>query len=326
MGKQARRRAAASPPVQTTEPVPVVGAREPCPCGSGRRYKACHGRAAAQAAEPTGAAARSRAWPASATGSRCARSCPAATAPLRCWPASTPTAESPSPPCCRWPGPALVRADGSSCSSGCRCPAAPATPAATSPTRSSARWPPSRARRSPPTGLPGPGPRLQDLLDPTAPLDVHGARRLRLLARGRRRPQPRGGRLAGAGQRGRRPDRAAGRRSRPPTGARSGDQRAPALGPAARRGRAARRARPAARRRRRHLGRGHPATSARSGADGLLVPVWDLDRRYVGRGPRGAGRRLRRRGSAEALADTSPLDDAARRARSGLRSRQLTLR
>ncbi|MER5766956.1 DUF5926 family protein [Streptomyces sp. NPDC001985] len=29
------------------EPVPVVGAREPCPCGSGRRYKACHGREAA---------------------------------------------------------------------------------------------------------------------------------------------------------------------------------------------------------------------------------------------------------------------------------------
>ncbi len=26
--------------------VPVVGLREPCPCGSGRRYKACHGRAA----------------------------------------------------------------------------------------------------------------------------------------------------------------------------------------------------------------------------------------------------------------------------------------
>lgn len=27
--------------------VPVVGLREPCPCGSGRRYKACHGRAVA---------------------------------------------------------------------------------------------------------------------------------------------------------------------------------------------------------------------------------------------------------------------------------------
>lgn len=29
--------------------VPVVGPREPCPCGSGRRYKACHGREAARA-------------------------------------------------------------------------------------------------------------------------------------------------------------------------------------------------------------------------------------------------------------------------------------
>jgi hypothetical protein len=33
----------------STGTVPVVGAREPCPCGSGRRYKACHGRAAAHA-------------------------------------------------------------------------------------------------------------------------------------------------------------------------------------------------------------------------------------------------------------------------------------
>ena len=29
--------------------VPVVGPREPCPCGSGRRYKLCHGRRAASA-------------------------------------------------------------------------------------------------------------------------------------------------------------------------------------------------------------------------------------------------------------------------------------
>ncbi len=27
--------------------MPVVGAREPCPCGSGKRYKACHGKASA---------------------------------------------------------------------------------------------------------------------------------------------------------------------------------------------------------------------------------------------------------------------------------------
>ncbi|MGF1429946.1 DUF5926 family protein [Kitasatospora sp. LaBMicrA B282] len=31
--------------------VPVVGAREDCPCGSGRRYKACHGRQAAHAVQ-----------------------------------------------------------------------------------------------------------------------------------------------------------------------------------------------------------------------------------------------------------------------------------
>jgi hypothetical protein len=32
-----------------TEQVPVVSGRAPCPCGSGRRYKACHGKAAARA-------------------------------------------------------------------------------------------------------------------------------------------------------------------------------------------------------------------------------------------------------------------------------------
>ena len=39
-----------SPSVATSElDVPVVGLREPCPCGSGRRYKACHGRSVADA-------------------------------------------------------------------------------------------------------------------------------------------------------------------------------------------------------------------------------------------------------------------------------------
>ncbi|BFO22892.1 hypothetical protein SHKM778_92800 [Streptomyces sp. KM77-8] len=36
-------------PQLTDGQIPVVGAREPCPCGSGRRYKACHGREAAHA-------------------------------------------------------------------------------------------------------------------------------------------------------------------------------------------------------------------------------------------------------------------------------------
>ncbi len=33
-----------------SEEIPVVGMREPCPCGSGKRYKACHGKAASRAA------------------------------------------------------------------------------------------------------------------------------------------------------------------------------------------------------------------------------------------------------------------------------------
>ncbi|WP_165983852.1 DUF5926 family protein [Streptomyces sp. YIM 98790] len=47
---QTKAAAAPRPAPRTDGEIPVVGAREPCPCGSGRRYKACHGRAAAQAA------------------------------------------------------------------------------------------------------------------------------------------------------------------------------------------------------------------------------------------------------------------------------------
>jgi hypothetical protein len=37
-----------TPVPASSDEVPVVGGREPCPCGSGRRYKACHGRAQAR--------------------------------------------------------------------------------------------------------------------------------------------------------------------------------------------------------------------------------------------------------------------------------------
>ncbi|MGW7363902.1 DUF5926 family protein [Streptomyces sp. NPDC054841] len=48
--KATQRRSAPAAQAQLTDgEIPVVGAREPCPCGSGRRYKACHGRAAAHA-------------------------------------------------------------------------------------------------------------------------------------------------------------------------------------------------------------------------------------------------------------------------------------
>ncbi len=49
MGKSARAKNESSAAVTDGADVPVVGPREPCPCGSGRRYKACHGRAAARA-------------------------------------------------------------------------------------------------------------------------------------------------------------------------------------------------------------------------------------------------------------------------------------
>ena len=104
----------------------------------------------------------------------------------------------------------------------------------------------ARAPRSRRSALPGAGPRLQDMVDPAPPLDGHGARRLRLLARGGRGPLAGRGGVDGAGQRGRGPDRAAdvGRggvlvRDRRPA--------PPALGRAPRGGRAARRDGPAAR-------------------------------------------------------------------------------
>lgn len=39
-------------PTVSDEEIPVVGPREPCPCGSGKRYKVCHGKAAARARTP----------------------------------------------------------------------------------------------------------------------------------------------------------------------------------------------------------------------------------------------------------------------------------
>jgi hypothetical protein len=47
MGRKSSTRRGSTPTTTTdAADVPVVGMREPCPCGSGRRYKACHGRAA----------------------------------------------------------------------------------------------------------------------------------------------------------------------------------------------------------------------------------------------------------------------------------------
>lgn len=46
MGKKSSAKRSGAAAVDASD-VPVVGMREPCPCGSGRRYKACHGRSSA---------------------------------------------------------------------------------------------------------------------------------------------------------------------------------------------------------------------------------------------------------------------------------------
>ena len=321
MGKKStRRRAAAGPATPTTADVPVVGAREPCPCGSGRRYKACHGREAAQAAEafvarPFEGLAGECDWVAMR------EIVPAATAPLTLageYAGREATLATVLP--MAWPG--LVRQDG------------PVFVGLQVPTGSGdASRDVARALElalaaepgSPiaPSTLPGPGPRLQDLLDPDAPLDVtvHSGFDFWLEGVDDRSPEVEA----------------------------SMERANEAVVPTVRltsveaaywceiRGR-------------RHLrwvvpheeealldamARLHAAGADTVGegsryvgsfrAHGLVVPVWDLD-------PSTSAEALEEPVDAlatrleEALADTSPLDDAARRARSGLRGRQLTLR
>ena len=178
MGKKSNRRTSVTPPPRptattstaaTTGDVPVVGAREQCPCSSGRRYKACHGREAGQASEAF------IARPFEGLASECdwvalREIVPAATSPLTLAGAHAdrPATLATVLPMA-WPG--LVRQDGGlfvglqvNGGSGdasrdvghaleLALDAEPGTPIA-------------------PVALPAPGPRLQDLLDITVPLQV----------------------------------------------------------------------------------------------------------------------------------------------------------
>jgi hypothetical protein len=89
----------------STEQVPVVGARQPCPCGSGRRYKACHGSGRADrafVARPFAGRADEPEWV------MLREVVPAATAPLTLVDGRTATLATVLP--LAWP--AMVRADG----------------------------------------------------------------------------------------------------------------------------------------------------------------------------------------------------------------------
>lgn len=89
----------------TSAEVPVVGARQPCPCGSGRRYKACHGSSRAErafVARPFAGRADEPEWV------MLREVVPAATAPITTKDGRTATLATVLP--MAWP--AMVRADG----------------------------------------------------------------------------------------------------------------------------------------------------------------------------------------------------------------------
>src|SRR5215212_7873956 len=169
MGKKSRTSSALVAVTDRPAEVPVVGMREPCPCGSGRRYKACHGRAGRT--ESVRLVARPfEGLPGEADWIALREIVPAATAPVRMTRehgAREVTVATVLP--MAWP--AMHRADGSvlvglQTQGGSGDPsrdaaapllaaldAAPGTPVA-------------------PGRLPGPGPRLQDVLEPDRPFAV----------------------------------------------------------------------------------------------------------------------------------------------------------
>ena len=149
------------------EEIPVVGMREPCPCGSGKRYKACHGKAASRAAD------RLVTRPFEGLASECdwvalREIVPAATAPLTLrQPVDQPVMLTTVLPLA-WP--ALVRETGEvylalQTTTGSGDPSRDAADALLRALDSEPGAP------IPPVGLPGEGPRLQDLVA-DVPLDV----------------------------------------------------------------------------------------------------------------------------------------------------------
>jgi hypothetical protein len=173
MGKKSRAaaaaRAATAAAATPAEQVPVVGPRELCPCGSGKRYKSCHGKEAARAAD------RFVGRPFQCLPSECdwvalREIVPAATAPLTlrddagervatlatvlpmAWPAIT-----------RASGEVLLGLQVASASGDVSRDLAEALGRALEV---------EPGNPVDPFGLPGPGLRLQDLLDPQAPLKV----------------------------------------------------------------------------------------------------------------------------------------------------------
>lgn len=321
MGKRAVRRPAQAPtPAAQAGAVAPVGAREPCPCGSGRRYKACHGRAAGDAAQqfvnrPFEGLPSECDWVA------LREIVPAATARLALvdeHAGRTATVATVLP--MAWP--ALVRRDGEvlvglqvSTGSG-----DPSRDVADALLRALAAEPDTQVFMG---ELPGAGPRLQDLLDLEQQLDVH-------VHKGFDFWLDAGGDV---------PDEVSA----------SIERANEALVPTVRL-ESVEAAYWCQMRNRNHLrwvmphdeeklidamARLHAAGADRLGdgsryvgsfrAHGLLVPVWDLESGTTADQVEEPARAFAAR-LADVLADPRPLDEAERGARAGLRSRQVTLR
>lgn len=167
MGKKSRtapRRGSAAPASE----VPVVGAREPCPCGSGRRYKACHGRAQRAAPVFVGRPFEGLAGEVDWVALR--EFVPAGTARLTLGgehTGRTATAATLLPMV--WAG--AVRADGEP-TIGLQVPGGSGDPSRDYGAVLARLLDLEPGATIESVGLPGHGPRLQDLLDPEAPLEA----------------------------------------------------------------------------------------------------------------------------------------------------------
>ena len=322
MASSSRRRTGGAR-IARDQPVPVVGPREPCPCGSGRRYKVCHGRGGRR---PGRLVRRPfEGLPGEADWVALREIVPAATAPLTLRaefaPAGDASVMAATVLPLAWPG--LHRADGQVWV-GLQAAGASGDPSrdlADALLRAIAAEPGTPV---PPVDLAGPGPRLQDLLEPGGPLEVTVHEGFDFWVADRKTPSSTP-------------------RSRPPSsgptppsshgpahvrrrGVLVPDRRPhpPALGHAVRRGPAA--------------GRAVPAACGGCLADGRGRPV----RRGVPRArPAGAGMGPEPGAGAadveapaaafevavqEAMARTEPLTAEERRARAGVVHRQVTLR
>jgi hypothetical protein len=169
MGKKPRSSSAAVAVADRPAEVPVVGMREPCPCGSGRRYKVCHGRAGRAESvrlvtRPFEGLAGEADWVA------LREIVPAATATVRTSAEHdgrdvTVTTVLPM----AWP--AMHRADGSVLI-GLQTQGGSGDPSRDAAAVLLAALAAEPGTPIGPGDLPGPGPRLQDVLEPGLPFDV----------------------------------------------------------------------------------------------------------------------------------------------------------